>query len=179
MSASKIDTAKVIGRRTLRFDSIDQIEAEVERLASAPTIRGLGNWSPGQVFKHIALTMDIAVVGAKPVMPAIMIAVLSWLFKRKFLTSPMKAGFQLPKKAVHLLPPDPTETQDGLRVLRESIAKFKNLKEYQPSPFLGRLTGEEWVQLQCRHAELHLSFLIPETAQSLHPAAPSFGARAE
>ena len=29
------------------------------------------------------------------------------------------------------------------------------------SPFLGELTNEEWTKLQCRHAELHLSFLVP------------------
>lgn len=162
--SSKIDTTKVAGRRTLHFDSIDQIEAEVERLANARSVRVLGNWSSGQIYKHIALAMAIAVDGSPPIMPGFMVALLSWFFKKKFLTQPMKAGFQLPKKASHLLPPDPVETDEGLRFLRETIARFKDLNEYQPSPILGRMTREEWIQLQCRHAELHLSFLIPETS---------------
>jgi len=164
MNATMIDTAKVTGRRTLHFDSIDQIQADIESLARAKSIHTLGNWSPGQIFKHIAATMNIAVEGAPPVMPGFMIALLSWFFKRKFLTTPMKAGFKLPKKAANLLPPNPTETQDGLRALRDTIARFKDAPEYHPSPFLGKLTKEEWVQLQCRHAELHLSFLVPEAA---------------
>lgn len=168
-----IDTVQVTGRRTLRFETIDQIEADLETLARAPSIRALGNWSPGQIFQHIALAMNIAVEGAPPMMPGVVIVVLSWFFKRKFLTSPMKAGFKLPRKAQALLPPNPTETAEGLRVLRETIARFKSTTGYHPSPFLGRLTDAEWVQLQCRHAELHLSFLIPEAAAdgTANPAA--------
>jgi hypothetical protein len=32
-----------------------------------------------------------------------------------------------------------------------------------PSPFLGELTREQWDQLHCRHCELHLSFILPES----------------
>ena len=44
-----VDTAKVEGRRTLHFTSLDEILAEVERLNQGK-VRAIGNWSPGQVL---------------------------------------------------------------------------------------------------------------------------------
>lgn len=41
-----INTARVTGRRQLRFESLDAVLADAEYLASVPT-RQLGNWSLG------------------------------------------------------------------------------------------------------------------------------------
>ena len=62
MSAA-IETAKVKERRQLRFDSLDDIAAEVERLAACRSIRAVGNWSSGQVLQHLALTMNNSIDG--------------------------------------------------------------------------------------------------------------------
>src|SRR5438874_10377963 len=48
MGATVVDTTKVAGRRQLHFVSIDDISADVEKLA-AGEVRTLGNWSGGQI----------------------------------------------------------------------------------------------------------------------------------
>ena len=45
-----VDTAKVEGRRTLHFHSLDDILADVERLNQGK-VRPIGNWSPGQAAR--------------------------------------------------------------------------------------------------------------------------------
>ena len=34
----------------------------------------------------------------------------------------------------------------------------------KPNPVFGPLTHEQWIQLNLRHAELHLGFLVPQSA---------------
>ena len=77
------------------------------------------------------------------------------------LKSPMSAGFRLPEKAYEELGPPPTEWADGVRQFREAVRRLKSESNRHPSPFLGVMTPEEWNRLFCRHAELHLSFLVP------------------
>src|SRR5258706_10342758 len=51
-----VDTGKVTGRRTLRFDSPAEMEADVARLVEAERAGRLvrvGNWSPGQILNHL------------------------------------------------------------------------------------------------------------------------------
>ncbi|MCE9554629.1 MAG: DUF1569 domain-containing protein, partial [Planctomycetes bacterium] len=55
---AKINTAKVAGRRPLRFASTDEVLAEVERLVAAPQVQPLGNWSLAQAISHLARSLD-------------------------------------------------------------------------------------------------------------------------
>ena len=159
-----INTGKVVGRRTLKFSSIDEILSEVERLNQVK-VRTLGNWSSGQILKHLATTMDWCLDGA-PVRAPFYIRLFGWFVKNSFLRKPMPAGFALPKDtAIHLVPGE-TSWDEGLRHLRSSIQRLKTQTKRWPSPFLGELTREQWDQLHCRHCELHLSFLVPEASTS-------------
>ncbi len=45
--------------------------------------------------------------------------------------------------------------------LRQAIHRLQTEEKRAPNPVLGKLTREEWDRLHCRHAELHLSFLVP------------------
>jgi hypothetical protein len=94
-------------------------------------------------------------------MPWPMRFVISLLFKRKFLSQPMKAGFKLPKKTATEIVPPPTSLEEGLLCIRQALDRLQMESKRAPSAFLGPLTRDEWDQLHCRHAELHLSFLIP------------------
>ena len=58
-----IDTAKVAGRRQLHFNTIDDIVADVDRLSQGK-VRTLGNWSPGQILKHLTVPMVWCLDGA-------------------------------------------------------------------------------------------------------------------
>ena len=83
------------------------------------------------------------------------------LMKGRMLSKAMSPGFQLPANMLKVFGPPPTSAEDGLKVFREAIRRQKTETHREPSPFLGKMTDAEYVQLHCRHAELHLSFVVP------------------
>jgi hypothetical protein len=155
-----IDTGKVTGRRELQFNCVDDIQADVERLAQCKEVRALGNWSNGQVLRHVAIVMNGSIDGAPKMMSGVMQLMIRLLFKRRFLNRPMPAGFKLPAKASMLIPSE-TSWEAGLNELRRALQRLKSESTRKPHPALGPLTREEWDKVHCRHSELHLSFLVP------------------
>jgi hypothetical protein len=55
-----VNTAKVDGRRKLDYASLEEVLADADRLSSGP-VKVLGNWSAGQIFKHLAIAMSFLV----------------------------------------------------------------------------------------------------------------------
>lgn len=164
---TKIDTKTVAGRRQLKFQSLDDIAQDVESLAAAKELKSLGNWSPGQIFKHLAIVMHGEIDGLSFKIPwpmRIMISIMLFFMKSRFLNSPMPAGFALSPGAMRVLVPPPTSLEDGLEAIRSGLHRLKTESHRAPHAFMGRLTEEEWTKLQCRHCELHLSFLAPISA---------------
>jgi len=157
-----VDTAKVEGRRSLHFNTLDDIAADIERLNQGK-VRALGNWSPGQILKHMSVPMLWCLDGA-PFKAGWPIRLACWFMKNRFLRKPMAAGFKVSGDfAKHALPAE-TSWEDGLQAIRAALARMKAEPQRHPSPMLGEMTREQWDQLHCRHCELHLSFLIPEAA---------------
>lgn len=160
--STAIDTAKIENRRQLHFNNLDEMLADAEQLAKG-RIRTLGNWTPGQIFMHLAMTMDKSIDGFDHSAPWYVRLLAPLIFKRLILKKGMSAGFQLKGKAAEeMIPPGATTLDDGLFALRQAYTRQNSVHRRVPSPFLGTLTYDEWIQLHCRHAELHLSFLIPE-----------------
>jgi Protein of unknown function (DUF1569) len=159
--ATAIDTGKVTGRRSLHFNSLDDILADVEHLAASPGIKTLGNWSAGQTFEHLATNFNKSIDGFDNLMPVVVRVVFRTLMKKQFLIRPMSAGFKLPAKSLKELVPDATSFETGLQDIRQAIRRLQTETKRSLMPVLGPLTVDEWNQLHCRHAELHLSFLTP------------------
>jgi hypothetical protein len=160
-TATVIDTGKVTNRRQLHFNSLDDILADVDRLASSREIRTLGNWSAGRILKHLATVMNKSIDGFDSLLPGVVRALFRLLMKQRFLTKPMGAGFKLPERAAKELVPSETTLEEGLQSIRQAIKRLQTEQKRAPSAVLGPLTAEEWNQLHCRHCELHLSFLVP------------------
>jgi hypothetical protein len=158
--AAMIETSKVARRRQLKFNRVDEILADVERLAQCADVRALGNWSSGQVVQHLAMTMNNSVHGFEFKAPFLARVIVRTFMKRRFLTKTMPAGFKLPDRATDLLPPA-TSFQDAVSNFRQALEQLKKGTRRSSHPALGQLTREEWDQLHCRHSELHLSFLVP------------------
>jgi hypothetical protein len=156
----QVDTARVAGRRTLRFESYDEVLAEAERLARMP-VRMLGNWSQGQIYKHLAVAIDTMIDGATFNLPAPMRWVLRTFMKRRMLSRTLPAGFKLPAKAVNAIPAEDTTLEEGLALLRQAIARIQATSERAMHPGFGRIPAAEWDAFQLRHCELHLSFIVP------------------
>jgi len=53
----QLNTKKVPGRREVRYESLDELLVDAKRF-SGNDIKTLGNWSQGQIFEHIARSMD-------------------------------------------------------------------------------------------------------------------------
>ena len=57
-----VQTAKVEGRRKVAYKSFDELLADADRLSSGP-VKTLGNWSPGQIFRHLAIAYNGSIDG--------------------------------------------------------------------------------------------------------------------
>jgi len=154
-----VNTRKIADRRTLKFNSLEDVWSDVEGLGDSP--RAIGNWTPAQIVWHVSHIMNIAYDGAgfKAPLP---LRIVGRLLKKRSLAKTMGAGLKLPARFNSLLP-DPNLTWDEARDhLRRNMERIRaGEKMSQPSPFLGPMTHEDWVRLHCRHAELHLSFIQP------------------
>jgi Protein of unknown function (DUF1569) len=156
-----VNTSKVAGRRQLHFTSLDEIQADAERLASGP-VRQLGNWSVGQATAHLARTTKMSLDG-DPRRAPLPVRLLLRVLRNRILTKGMQPGFKLPKEAAKAYVADPeVSVQQGLSELRTSIARLKSEPQRHPHPAMGALSRDQWEQLHLRHAELHLSFFVPE-----------------
>jgi hypothetical protein len=152
-------------RRTLRFETIDDLRAEIDRIIdaeSAGTLRTTGNWTVGQTFGHLAAWIEYSYSGYPFAVPWF-IRLIVRMMKKRFLTKPMSPGVRLPRAKGGTYATEPMSTEDGARRLRHALDR---LERREPAPFdspaLGKLTDEERIQLHLRHAELHLGFLHPE-----------------
>jgi hypothetical protein len=158
MASAAVDTKKVEGRRKLHFETIEDIGADVEQLARGP-VRNLGNWTPGQVFKHLALAMTYSIDGF-PTRAPFPLRIVGKLVKKRVLIKGMSPGFQLKKDTARDLVPGPTDWQEGLAAIRTAMKRLQTETKRKPHGFFGSMTKDEYEQLHCRHSELHLSFLI-------------------
>jgi hypothetical protein len=81
--------------------------------------------------------------------------------KKKFLNGPMRAGVRIPGLQDGTLGTEPLSTEIALPRYREALQRLAREAPAKPNVIFGSLTQEEWMKLNLRHAELHLSFLKP------------------
>jgi hypothetical protein len=155
-----VDTARVQGRRKLDYASLDEVVTDAERLSSG-TIKTLGNWSPGQIFRHLAIAYNGSIDGFPPAFPWFM-RMIGKALKRVFMKNPMPAGLKLPPKFAAVVLPSPTTTEEGLAELRLAVARLARESERAEHPIFGKISKEEWNSLHLKHANLHMGYLIPE-----------------
>ncbi len=150
-------TQQVLGRRTLRFGSLDEMLSDAESLASGP-IHAVGNWSPGQIFEHLARAFTLPLDGVVLPIPFY----VRWgakLLLGRFLRKGLPAGMALTGKSAEALVPSATATEAGLTALRNAVARWKAKSAVPYHSVFGTVTDEQYTQIHLRHAELHLSFL--------------------
>ncbi len=163
-SEATIDTRKVAPRRKLQFHTLHEILRDVEQLGAVTSETGEsicadGNWTPAQIVEHITFFIDSAIDGFSFTVP-LLIRVLARRFKERILTKPMKPGIKLPARMSVVLPDPETTWEDTVSALRHAVARIDSGERMtQPSPLLGAMTHEDWVNLNCRHAEMHFSFM--------------------
>lgn len=149
------DNAKSKGRRSIRYQTLDEVLADATRLSEvdAPTV---GHWSQGQIYDHLAKSFVGSIDGMGFAVPAPMRFIFRLLMKNRMLNKSIPSGFGTKP---HLEPPE-VATEAGLADLREAVERLKTEEGRAPHPFFGNLTREEWDQFHLRHAELHMSFIV-------------------
>ncbi|MCA8999807.1 MAG: DUF1569 domain-containing protein [Planctomycetaceae bacterium] len=157
---SEIKTNRVTGRRAVHYDTLDELLAEAERLASEE-IEMLGNWTYPQILKHLALSMNNSIDGFPGKAP-LPIRLVVRLLRESFLSKSLPAGFKFPNRfRPQLEPPEETTLEEGLEDLRQAIARVQSDSQRAPHPVLGQLSREDYDRLHLRHAEMHMSFVRP------------------
>jgi hypothetical protein len=145
------------GRRTLRFQSLDEIMPDIERLLQGHTT--VGTWSLAQICRHLA-TVSRRVVDLPASTPSDPSQWVGEDRKREVLASgSIPEGLPSPPEI------QPTETLDEREEaegVRAAIAHYKaSPGPVIPHRIFGPLTKAEWDQLQLIHYAHHLSFAIP------------------
>lgn len=158
-----VSTSKV-QRRTLSFNSIPDALAEIDRIVAADkqgTLRRLGNWSAGQNFHHIATWINYAYDGFPPSLrpPWVIKFILRTFMKSKFMKGPMPSGVKIPKIPNGTLGTEEASTEAGAAEVRRAFERLQASCPTQESLIFGKLTHDEWIRINLRHAELHLGFL--------------------
>ena len=156
-----VDTAKVQGRRSLSFASLDEVVAEAERLVAARDVEMLGNLSLGQILAHLAIPINGAIDGVEAKGPWVIRTFLGPWIKARIARKGMSPGFQLPRKFVKDFFPENVSAEQGLERLRKAVERQKSERMTSDHPMMGPMSHEEWERLHRRHAELHLSFAVP------------------
>ena len=159
-----IETGKVQDRRKLRFQSIDELLADMDRIViadKAGALRRTGNWTAGQAFGHLASWLNYAHEGY-PNRPPWFIRAFLRLKKKKYMRDGMPAGVRIPGVAEGTFATQRMSTEQGSQALRQSLLRLKSGEPAKfESPAWGPMNLEDRIAMQLRHAELHLSFLHP------------------
>jgi Protein of unknown function (DUF1569) len=157
-----VNTAKVDGRRKVKYQSYEELLADADRLSTGK-VKQIGNWTPGMVFQHLATAYNGSIDGLPGTFPWYLRLVVR-LLKKRLLAGPMPAGFQPPRDLADVVMPAPTPTEEGLANLRAAVARLGRESSRSPHPLFGKLTNKEWDRVHLGHASLHMSFLAPADA---------------
>ncbi len=160
-----VKTGKVADRRTLRFRDFSELWADVESIAEAERtgrLRRIGNWTVGQILTHLAAWVEYSSNGYPPELRAPWFVRLIMRFqKRKFLYDRMPAGVEIPGVPGGTLATSDAPTPDAMQRLHAAWERLLREPPRVKNLLFGEMTHDEWIQLNLRHAELHLSFLRP------------------
>lgn len=147
--------------RKLHFSTIDELQAEIDRIVAADqagTLRCSGNWTAGQAFGHVAAWINYAYDGY-PLRTPWFIRMILKRRVRKYLRDGMPRGVRIPKVRGGTYGIDPMTTQEGAARLRAALQRLGSEPARFESPAFGPLSASDHVALNIRHAELHLGYL--------------------
>src|SRR5437763_9717978 len=152
MQATTVDTRRVAPRRRVRLQTIDDLVAEVDRVAAAAAagkVRPLGNWSPAQVLWHIGRLVELSFDGFPfryrrgPAWIARLFRLLAW---RRLIALAFRPGFKNPPEAATLEPDPPVSLAAAAAYLKQQAARIlRGDQMTQECSVEGPYTHEQWV----------------------------------
>lgn len=153
-------TAEQTERRSLQFTTLDEVRDDIQSLAAGSYVT-VGKWSFVQILDHLGSSLNASIDGFPFKGSAFVRWVVAPFIKNSILTKQMKPGFALPKKFSSYLPSEDCTMDEALPKVLSAIKRFDDEVPSADHPFFGKMASEEWMCLHLRHAELHLSFVVP------------------
>ena len=161
--AAQVDTRNVTSYRKLRFGSIDNCTAEVGRICVANekgSLRSSGNWTPGQIMAHVASWIEYGYDGYPIGAPPFFIRWILRLRLRQTLRNGIPRGVRIPGVKDGTVGMEDMATPKAVERLLNALKRLQEREDAKfDSPAFGRMSHDDRIQLNLRHAELHMGFL--------------------
>lgn len=158
-----------LSRRRLRFETVDDALAEAQRLMEAERAGRLdraGNWPLGRTLGHLATWANFAFDGYPPQVHApLPIRLIARLLRDRILTAGMRPGVRIGRLPEGTVGVEELSADEGLARFRAAFQRLGASDPKRDNPLFGPLTHGQWIQLNLRHAELHLGFQVPRPPQ--------------
>ena len=149
--------------RKLRFNSIADLKSELDKIAELDKSGRLltsGNWTPGQIMAHLAAWIEYGYDGYPVKSPPWFIRWILRLRLEKMLESGLPRGVKIPGVPGGTVGADDMPTNQGIARLRKALQRLEAREEAaHDSPAFGKMSHDDRIRLNLRHAELHLGCL--------------------
>jgi hypothetical protein len=128
--------------------------------AKAGTLSQLGNWTAGQIFGHLATWINYTYDGFPIQRPPWFVRIVLRMQLKKYLKKGFPSGVRIPKVDNGSTGTESLSTAEGSQRLRAALQRLESDEPAaHDSPAFGPMSHADRIQLNFRHAELHLSFL--------------------
>jgi hypothetical protein len=145
--------------RELHLTTLDDILAEAKRIAAQPDATSRGTWTPAQNIWHVGRFIKAGVEGYPAKVPFIL-KLIGPLLKKRFTTTGFSPGIKLPSQAAdHMVAPADTTIEQAMDMFETAVQGAKDKGFLPKNPMMGKMTPQQWIDLHCRHAEMHFGLI--------------------
>jgi hypothetical protein len=144
--------------RQIQFERLDEAVLEAYSLLESGYER-CGNWSLGQICRHLILVQDPSIDGYPRWMSffAPLRPVLRWWLLPKLLQVDSPRGIRTSNV---FMPPNNVDDRAEVECFSQSVARLnEHTGDFAPHPAFGRLPRDQILQIHAAHAAHHLRFL--------------------
>ena len=147
------------GRRPLKYASMDEVMPDVDRLLLGH--RTLGQWSLGQICRHLSGVVAASAEGFPGLLPWLVRRTVGPRILRTMLTTEaLREGVWLPEK---IKPKPGLDARAEAETLRAAVRQFAARPDPPVEhPICGKLTRDQWDHFHRVHCAHHLSFVVPD-----------------
>ncbi|TWT91685.1 DUF1569 domain-containing protein [Neorhodopirellula pilleata] len=144
--------------RQVQFDNLETAVDDARQLLASGYVRH-GNWSLGQICRHLVLVQDYAIGGYPAWMSlfAPLRPLMRWLLLPKLLSADSPRGF---RTSSIFQPPDDLEDATEVEAFAASVGRLLDHSgSFAPHPGFGRLPPGKILEIHTAHAAHHLRHL--------------------
>ncbi len=149
---------KTCPHRGHRYNDISALRADAASLAAAEqsgTLKQHGNWGLGQSLNHLATWVNFANDGS-PMKPPFFVRWIVKPRKQRYIREGLPRGVRIPGIKDGTLGTARMPTAEAMPIFMRAWGRLEATPPTLPNPLFGPLNHDEWINLNLRHAELHL-----------------------